>query len=242
MDITARADARTNIVRQFDFTECEFRDGDGDEMIFEGIASVVDTPYSVRDQWGEFDETIRAGAFTKTLKDSKADVALFVNHDYRALPLATRATGSLTLSADPHLEVRARLNPARPSVQEAYHAVRDGHARQMSIGFSVPQARDSWSDDMTKREISEVKLSETSIVWRGANPHTVGAVRTLDDLIAQFPAGADVDPDELRRAIAHLEGLLPVVDLDELRQDDTPNPERLAALLLSWDQYRNPAA
>ena len=89
-DISERGNGG-HFVRNFTFTECEFRaDSGGDGLIFEGVASVVDTPYTVRDMFGEFTETIRAGAFNKTLKDGKADVALFVNHDTRALPLATR--------------------------------------------------------------------------------------------------------------------------------------------------------
>src|SRR4051812_13394714 len=116
MDISERASALTGLHRQYDFTSVEFRDGESDTLTFEGVASVVDTPYSVRDQFGEFTETITAGAFDKTLKDTKADVALFINHDTRALPLATRfATGDLgllRLSADPHLRVFANLNPA----------------------------------------------------------------------------------------------------------------------------------
>lgn len=238
MDIAQRANMRDNLVRQFTFTECEFRSGGTDELIFEGVASVVDKPYTVRDMFGEFTETIRAGAFNKTLKDG-GDVALFVNHDYRALPLATRATGALELSVSPDLEVRAKLNPARPSVQEAYHAVRDGHAREMSIGFSVPAKRDSWSDDMTQREISEVKLTETSIVWRGANPFTSGAVRSLDALIETFPEGDEYDQAEVQRAIAHLQRLIVAPQPDE-----TPAHvlEHHRALIEMWEARRNPAA
>lgn len=204
LDVRDRASAGHS-VRSFDFTECEFRDdGPNGFVTFEGIASVVDTPYTVRDQWGTFTETIRAGAFNKTLKDGKADVALFVNHDTRALPLATRLDGSLVLGANPHLTVRATLNPARPSVQEVRHAVADGQARQMSIGFNVPKARDHWSEDMTQRTISEVALSEASIVWRGASPTTTGAIRSLDDFM-QSLTEMDMSDAELRRAIRALE-------------------------------------
>ena len=222
LDIMARAVAG-HAVRSFDFTECEFRDdGPNGAVTFEGIASVVDTPYQVRDQWGTFTETIRAGAFNKTLKDGKADVALFVNHDTRALPLATRLDGSLVLGANPHLTVRATLNPARPSVQEVRHAVQDGQARQMSIGFNVPKARDQWSEDMSERIISEVALVEASIVWRGASPTTSGAMRAFDELFASL-TDVDMDEDELRRAIAALEARLNPTDLE-------PSPDVVAQL------------
>jgi len=165
LDSTARTAAVRGVQhRSFEFRDFEFRDEGNKGFTFDGVASVVNTPYEVRDQWGSFTETIAEGAFNKTLKDSKADVALFVNHDTRALPLATRLDGSLRLAADPHLRVTATLNPARPSVQEVRHAVNDGQARQMSIGFSVPEKRDDWSKDFSTRLIREVNLAETSIV------------------------------------------------------------------------------
>lgn len=224
-------------VRNFDLTDIEFRDDDSTGGVtFEGVASVVDTPYTVRDQWGEFTETIKRGAFNKTLKDSKADVALFVNHDTRALPLATRLDGSLVLGTNPHLTVRATLNPARPSVQEVRHAVADGQARQMSIGFTVPKARDSWNESFTERVISEVNLGETSIVWRGASPTTTGAMRSVDELLEMFDA--DADEAEVRRVIAHLETLLPVPVVDEaIRLRDIADRDRLDALIANRPMF-----
>ena len=212
LDIAERANTTEMVRRSYQFTEVEFRDDGPTGLTFEGVASVVDAPYTVRDRWGEFEETIRAGAFNKTLRDSKADVGLFTNHDYRALPMATRASGRLTLAADPNLRVRAELNPNRPSVQEARHAVLDGDASQMSIGFTVPKARDKWNEDMTQREISEVNLKETSIVWQGANPHTSGAMRSFDQFMDSL-TDVEMDEDETRRAIAHLSALLPATDV-----------------------------
>ena len=202
--VAQRAHADEHTIRSFDFTEFEFRDEGSAGVVFEGVASVVDTPYMVRDQWGTFEETIRAGAFNKTLKDGKADVALFVNHDTRALPLATRLDGSLVLGANPHLTVRATLNPARPSVQEVRHAVSDGQARQMSIGFSVPKARDQWSEDFSQRTISEVQLSEASIVWRGASPTTSGAMRSFDMFMRSL-TDVDMTEAEMRRAVKSMQ-------------------------------------
>ena len=234
-----RAAVATVQHRSYDIDEFEFRDDGDSGFTFEGVASVVDTPYTVRDMMGEFTETIRAGAFNKTLRDSKADVALFGNRDTRGIPLATRGANTLTLAADPHLRVTAQLDPARHDVQAIRSAVSRGEMRQMSIGFQVPKARDSWSNDYTEREISEVILSETSIVWRGASPTTTASMRSVDDLLAMFPDGADVDPDELRRAIAHLELLLPT---EEVVEAPPVNQERLDALLKMWDHLRQPAA
>jgi HK97 family phage prohead protease len=239
-DIADRATPGAHLIRSFDFSTCEFRDDSADGLFtFEGVASVVDTPYQVRDQFGTFTETIKAGAFDKTLaeltkraaKGGDADVALFVNHDTRALPLATVSAGNLMLRATPHLAVTATLNPARPSVQEARHAVADGQARQMSIGFSVPKNRDGWNADYTERTISEVALSEASIVWRGASPTTTGTMRSLADLLDLFPEGAEYDEAEVRRAITHLEHLLPAPEVaaiaDAILQRDRDDLARL---------------
>lgn len=199
--------------RAFEFSEFEFRDDGPTGFTFEGVASVVDTPYEVHDAFGNFTETIRTGAFNKTLRDSKADVGLFVNHDYTALPLATRhatGTGRLILSADPNLRVVAELNPARPSVQEARHAIADGQARQMSIGFTVPKdkRKDVWTDDFTKRDVYELALREASIVWRGASTTTAGSVRSFDEFYDDI-TNIDMTEDEIRRAIAAFEARLP---------------------------------
>lgn len=244
MDITERASTHAGIIhRSFTLDTIEFRDGDdGPGFTFEGVASVVDTPYSVRDQWGEFTETISAGAFDKTLAEVEGrskkgdDVALYINHRHLDVPMASTAGGTLRLTADPNLRAVADLDPERSDVVIARSALRRGELREMSIGFSVPKPRDEWNDDMTVRTIHEVKLNEVSIVRRGANPHTSASIRSLDELVDMFPEGCDVDPDELRRAISYLERLLPADRAPEA------NPERLSALLKHWDQIRTPAA
>jgi HK97 family phage prohead protease len=241
IDIASRATAGAHITRSFDFSECEFRsEGRPDGFLtFEGVASVVDKPYTVRDQFGEFEETVRGGAFDKTLSElpkratkEGQDVALFTNHDYRALPLATVSGGRYELWTTPDLAVRAFLNPKRPSVQEAQHAVADGDANQMSIGFTIPnKARDKWSDDWSQRTIEELKLHETSIVWRGASPTTTGAMRSLGDLLDLFPADGEYDEAEVRRAMSHLELLLPAPEVAAvaaaIAQRDLADRERL---------------
>jgi HK97 family phage prohead protease len=223
-------------VRHYNIAEFEFRDDGASGFTFEGVASVVDAPYEVTDQWGTYVETIRSGAFNKTLRDSKADVALFVNHDMRGIPLATRGAGTLRLTADPNLRVVAELDPARPDVQTIRSAVSRGEMSQMSIGFYVPKARDKWNDDMTERTISEVQLVETSIVWRGANPATSGVMRSVDEFIDSL-TDLEMTEDELRRAILALEARLPAA----------VQPEIVAAVVTDelrtlWDQRATPVA
>lgn len=206
-------------LRHYDITDFEFRDDGETGFTFEGVASVVDAPYTVRDAFGEFQETIANGAFNKTLRDRKADVALFINHDHQGIPLATRSANTLVLSVDPNLRVRAQLDPARPDVQSVRSAVTRGEMRQMSIGFTVPKdaRKDRWNADMTERTITELNLIETSIVWRGANPATSGVMRSFDEFVESF-TNVDMTEDELRRAIAALESRLPAPAVQEPSQ------------------------
>lgn len=219
-------------VRHYDITDFEFRDDGTDGFTFEGVASVVDTPYTVRDVFGEFTETIASGAFNKTLRDRKADVALFVNHQHAGIPLATRSAGTLRLSVDPNLRVVAELDPSRPDVQNVRSAVTRGEMRQMSIGFTTPRdaRKDRWNDDMTERTITELNLIETSIVWRGVNPHTTGVMRSFDDFVESF-TDIDMTEDEVRRAIAALESRLPAAEVVE------PESQQIvtADLLTLWE-------
>lgn len=227
-DISDRA-TLTREDRRHDVIDLEVRTADTGKVTFEGIASVVDTPYVVRDMFGEFSETIARGAFNRTLKQ-KADVRLLVNHE--GVPLARTKSGTLRLDATPHLRAGAELDPANPTVQEVRSAMERGDLDQMSIGFRVRDQK--WNEDYTERQITEVELFDVSVVTYPASPTTSATLRAIDELLAAFPAGGDWNPDELTRAINHLQSLLPTVE-------ETPIEEQRAldsALLLAWEQRR----
>lgn len=202
--------------RSFGVIDLEVRAGAGDAVTFDGVASMVDTPYTVRDMFGEFEETITKGAFSKTLKE-KADVRLLVNHD--GVPLARTKSGTLTLSQTPHLRAVAELDASNPRVQEIRSAMDRGDMDQMSIGFRA--VRQEWNEDYTQRWIREAELFDVSVVTFPASPSTSANLRAIDELLAAFPEDAEVDPDELRRAIAHLQKLLPAE-----REEINPFAER----------------
>lgn len=190
--------ARLGVVpehREYRLRDVEIRDNaEGGDVTFEGVASVVDKPYTVRDRLGEYEETIAAGAFNKTLRDS--NIALYVNHRWDDVPLATTAAQTLSLRATPDLAVSASLDPVRSDVVIARSAVRRGELTQMSVGMSVPKDKQTWNEDYTKRTIHEAKLIEVSIVMEGVNPFTSASVRSANPLMAlQFakraaPSGA----------------------------------------------------
>lgn len=203
-DIRERLE-RTNEIRSFTIDDLEMREAKSGEITFEGIASVVDTPYAVRDQFGEYAETIHPGAFHRTL-EQRDDIRLLKNHDPSAVFARTKS-GTLSLFDDPHLRVLApSLDPSNPAVQTLRSELKRGDIDQMSIGFRVKDQE--WNDDLTERTIKEVALQEVSIVAFPASPTTSASVRSMDELMLSF-LGPDVDPDEIRRAIAMLENRLP---------------------------------
>lgn len=108
-----------------------------------------------------------------------------------------------------------------------------GDMDQMSIGFQV--TRQEWDGDYTERYIREVKLFDVSVVTFPASTTTSASLRSLDEAIRSFKAD-DIDPDELRRAIAYLETLLPAEQAEE-RSEDPEELEAYFAELLRRRQY-----
>lgn len=235
-DLATRADSPDLIRRSYALGEFKFRDNpETGGFTFEGTAAVVDHAYPVRDQFGEYTEIIRAGAFNKTLKDMSADVSLYVNHRHTDVPLATRAAGTLRLAADPNLRVIADLDPARPDVQIIRSAITRGEMNEMSIGFRQVKTRDKWSADYSSVERSEVNVRETSIVERGANTGgTTASMRTLAEFIDSLRE-IDMDAADIERAIAYFESRRPTPEIDPFAVRDQEDLDRL-------ERLRRPAA
>ena len=228
-DLALRAQSSELVRRSYTIEEFEFRDdSDTGGWTFEGVASVVDFPYPVRDKFGTYTETIQAGAFDRTLNDAKAHVSLFVNHQRDSIALSSRDAG-MQITANPHLRVRAALNPKRPDVQNVRYAIEDRVLTEMSIGFTPVKARDKWSADYSDVVRTQVALREVSIVDRGANTGgTEANMRSFEDFMASL-SDVDMDQAELRRAIAYFESRLDG-DPDPVVEDD-PIAEQVRQLL-----------
>lgn len=152
---------------------------DGDPVRFYGYAAVFNSPserlYDPRK--GDFTETIRPGAFKRTLGRDN-DVRMYVNHN-SDMVLASTRSGTLELSEDDHgLRVTAEL-PDTTYARDLANLMRTGVVDSMSFGFSVVD--DHWNGD--QRELREVALHEVSVVsGHPAYPDTAGAtVRNTDD-------------------------------------------------------------
>lgn len=171
-----------------------------------GEASIVDHPYVVRDQFGEFQETIRTGSFDTTLSQNP-DVMLNYMHEPLTTMVTTRS-GGLTLTADPHLITKALVPKTDLDGQRVMPKVQRGDAASMSFAFRV--THQTWNDDYTERTITGVNLHRGDVAvivsGLGANPAAWGTVRAVDLAAPAEPApeveAEDIETEEQREARA----------------------------------------
>lgn len=207
---------------------------------YTGAASIVDTPYTVRDMFGEFTETIRAGAFDKTLSENP-DVMLNYMHEPETTMATTRA-GGLVLAANPHLSVQASIPRDDVDAQRVMPKVQRGDAASMSFAFRVTQQ--IWNEDYTDRQITEVNLHRGDVAvivsGLGANPAAWGSVRSAQNLesVLAYIAGA---PEEDRAVCRH--ALLPEIhELEPLPVDPDEARAFVEMQIRIRDRQRNFAA
>ena len=164
----ARDDERRGYAARIDWIDRRNAD---DAVTFRGYASVFDSPYDVA---GLFTETVRAGAFSRSLRN---DPKIHFLALHEGLPLASTQAGTLRLREDDHgLAVVASLDMRSPYAMSVVSAVERGDMDEMSFGFRVMKGGDAWNADYTQRELLAVSLSEVSTVPRGANPDTSGLI------------------------------------------------------------------
>lgn len=160
-----------------------------------GYASTVGRAYDMRDAFGTYRESVRPGAFSKTLNEG-ADVSFLINHG--GITLARSKNGTLTLREDAHgLLTTAQVNPNRSDARDMLTAIEDGDLTEMSFAFRVVQER--WDDTYENRELIELNLDrgDVSVVNFGANPGT-SILATQRALASIAPATLDRMQTELR--------------------------------------------
>jgi HK97 family phage prohead protease len=207
--------------RLYPVTGIEIRadeDAESTKLHFEGHASVTGRAYDMyggRDKGG-WSEIVDPGAFKKTLSE-KPDVAFLVNH--KGLTLARTKAGSLRLSEDKiGLAVDADLDKRVSIVNDISVLMEGGELDEMSFAFRI--VKQKWLDvdgeevpwwDMAgiERHLVELNLNkgDVSVVNYGANPFTDATLRSMN-----------LGPDDIRRAIDTLEGMLPTPTVEQ------PNP------------------
>jgi HK97 family phage prohead protease len=152
----------------------------GGPLELSGHAATFNQPYMVG---GMFEETIRPGAFKRSLGEGP-DVSLLVNHG--GLPLARTKSGTMTLTEDARgLHVRAELEPTDPEVQALVPKMKRGDLSEMSFAFKATDQE--WSKAKDKRYVlsAGIHKGDVSIVTSAANPNATATVRAQDLTLEQ---------------------------------------------------------
>lgn len=176
----------------------------GDGLTLEGYAAVFNSPTTIRDSLGEFTETIAAGAFKHTIRNSRP----VMQFDHGQHPLI----GSLPIASIRGLKEDARGLHVIARVFDNWlteplrDAIREQAVRGMSFRFSV--VKDTWDDanpDLPTRTLNEVKLYELGPVVHPAYADTTVALRSLARVVPSIYI-ASSDPksvaDEVSRRLA----------------------------------------
>jgi HK97 family phage prohead protease len=108
---------------------------------------------------GGFRETIRPGAFAKSLSQSRV-IKMFWNHN-QDIPLGSTRAGLTLVEDDKGLVADVHL-PDTQAGRDMALLVRDRIVDSMSFGFQT--LKNTWNKDLTHRELVEVRLFEVSPV------------------------------------------------------------------------------
>jgi len=145
------------LTRSYRPVDLELR-GDGRTVI--GIAAPFNSPTEIREFGTSYTETIRRGAFARTIAERGASkVKLLAQHDMAKLPLG-RADVLREDAGGLYIEARVSKTVAG---DEALALVADGVLDAFSIGFTVTRDGERWNRDRTERDLVDVKLIEVSL-------------------------------------------------------------------------------
>jgi HK97 family phage prohead protease len=159
-------------VRHFVATGLEVRaQGDSDEITITGKPIMYETPYTVRDAFGEFEERMMPGCASDLLERG-TDCRFLLNHD--GLPMARTTAGTLRLWDTPEaLNFEAKLDARQQLASDFAIAVERGDITQMSVGMIV--GRDEWgvAEGRETRDVHALDdLLDVSGVTYPASPTT----------------------------------------------------------------------
>lgn len=163
-----RSDARQTIA------PLELREhADGNTRTLRSYASLFDTPYTIRSPGHAFEETVKPGAFKRTL-GSGPDVVFRAEHS--GPPLGRTTSGTLRLGEDERgLWYEADLNLRDPDVQALVPKIERGDLTESSFAFRIMgENGDRWSDDYSQRDVlaCDINRGDVSVVTFGASRAT----------------------------------------------------------------------
>lgn len=147
---------------------------DGDKPHISGYFAVFNSNYEIA---RGMSESIRAGAFSRTLQGS--DVRALTNHD-TTLVLGRTKAGTLSLHEDERgLWGDVTINPNDGDAVNLYERVKRGDVDQCSFGFEiVSEETDFREDGSVHWTITDVNLFEVSVCTFPAYEATSVSART----------------------------------------------------------------
>ena len=150
--------------------EVELRVDGEDAPKITGYAAVFNT---WADIGGWFRESIKPGAFSKTIKEN--DIRGLVNHDENFV-LGRNKAKTLTLREDDKGLATTIIPPGTTWANDLLVSMRRGDVNQMSFGFIVNKAE--YNFDTDERLLTDVTLFDVSVVTFPAYPTTSAQVRS----------------------------------------------------------------
>lgn len=178
---------------------------------------------------GVFTEVVQPGAFTRTVSQQAGKIRLLAGHNPSALPL-----GTITRLEERNAGLWLEAKIADTSTgRDVLALARGGHQLGLSIGFSVAERGQSWSDDRQIRTLTEVRLHEISVVGAPAYPNAeVIGVRSIDALLsatASLRVGkvlSAANTAKIREAINALTDLLAAAEpMPPMVEEEDPEDE-----------------
>ncbi len=181
-----------------------------------GYAAVFNT---WTDIGGWFKESIRPGAFSKTIKEN--DIRALMNHNENYV-LGRNKAGTLRLKEDSK-GLAVEIDPVPATwANDLMTSMKRGDVNQMSFGFQVNKAEADYEKD--ERVLIDVTLFDVSIVTFPAYPTTSAEVRAafehkeplkvnppkweeLDRITAKIKASEELTEEELRAIVVYIPNL-----------------------------------
>jgi HK97 family phage prohead protease len=130
---------------------------------------------------GGFTETIKPGAFKRTLQANDRDPLALVQH-MPHMVLGRRSAGTLRLSEDQRGLAFEIDVPDTTAARDLLVSVERGDVRGASFAFSVPKGGDTWEVRGTSvvRELRDLDLHEITITASPAYLDTTVALRAFE--------------------------------------------------------------
>lgn len=150
--------------------------------------------------WGLFREKVRAGAFSRTIRD--ADIRALFNHDVNYV-LGRNRNGSLHLEEDER-GLLMKIKPVKTQwAADLQESLKRGDIDQGSFAFRVILDEWDYSDPkMAQRTLIEVELVDVSVVTYPAYPDT--SIKARAEIVAEQLRGGLEPQKELLAELVEL--------------------------------------